>query len=619
MRKVVSTFLMVFLATALSTASPHKLVNVDFQDADLVQVLKFVAKEMGRNCYIGPEVRGKVNLKADGIPLEQVLKRALAQQSTAYDYKLVGTNTLVVATGEKLAEIQDPILSVPAGQLRSAIAVGADPLTLSAPSPAPPPPAPPANAPVDYNTESYDSISETGYREVSKEPLSTFSIDVDTGSYSNVRRFLKTGEMPPKDAVRIEELINYFSYQFGRPKGDDPFTVTTELADCPWNNGHQLLQVALAAPALQSEETPPRNLVFLLDVSGSMSSPDKLPLLLKGLELLVSTLRPEDHVSIVVYAGASGTVLGPTPGDQKVTILNALGRLSAGGSTNGGAGIELAYALASENFQKDAINRVILASDGDFNVGIASRGALIELIEKKRESGIFLTVLGFGTGNLKDSNMEQLADKGNGNYAYIDNLMEAKKVLVDEASSTLITVAKDVKLQLEFNPLKVASYRLIGYENRRLNNEDFQDDKKDAGEIGAGHTVTALYEIVPGQSQAANLRYQQEAAPSDKARSNETALVKVRYKEPDGQKSKLLEIVVDDRPAPFVEASENLRFASSVAAVGMLLQDSEFKGTASYEEALGWAREALGEDGYGYRREFVRLVELAQILAKPVR
>ena len=611
MRKVVLILLLTLLAVIQSVASPSKLVSFEFQDADLVYVLKFLAKEMDRNCYVAPEVKGKVTLKVEGISLEDALRLVLAQQSTAYGYKLVGSKTLVVADPKKLAEIQDTILSPP----RSALAVGADPfVALSAPSPAPPPPS----MPVEYSTESYDRIYETGYREVTKEPLSTFSVDVDTAAYSNVRRFLRNGKMPPRDAVRIEELINYFSYQFARPEGDVPFIVTTELAVCPWAEGHQILQVALAAPALQTEETPPRNLVFLLDVSGSMSSPDKLPLLQAALKLLVKTLRPEDHVSIVVYAGASGKVLGPTPGDQKDRIINALGRLNAGGSTNGGAGIELAYSLASEHYQKGAINRVILASDGDFNVGTTSRGALIELIEGKRESGIFLTVLGFGTGNLKDSTMEQLADKGNGNYAYIDNLMEAKKVLVDEASSTLITVAKDVKVQVEFNPLKVASYRLIGYENRRLNNEDFQDDKKDAGEIGAGHTVTALYEIVPGISKATNLRYQQEPIPSESATTDEAALVKVRYKEPDASQSKLLEFVVNSQPEPFLQASENLRFASSVAAVAMLLQDSEHKGSASYDEALEWARGAVGEDPYGYRGEFIRLTELAQILSSPI-
>ena len=466
----------------------------------------------------------------------------------------------------------------------------------------------------EYNTESYDHIEETGFKEVSAAPLSTFSVDVDTAAYSNLRRFIQSGRKPPKDAVRIEEMLNYFTYEFDKPERGEAFSVTSELSACPWNEENQLLQVALAAPELKMENVPPRNLVFLLDVSGSMSSPDKLPLLKGALKLLVNSLRSEDTVSIVVYAGASGTALEPTSGEQREQILQALENLSAGGSTNGGAGIQLAYSLAAENFQKGAINRVILATDGDFNVGVASRGELKRLIEEKRASGVFLTVLGFGSGNLKDSSMEQLADTGNGNYAYIDTLMEAKKVLVEEAGGTLVTVAKDVKLQLEFNPLRVKSYRLLGYENRRLANEDFANDKKDAGEMGAGHSVTALYEIVPGESGKTDLRYQGGRETTDAARSGELALVKVRYKAPDGDTSRLKEFPVTAQATPFLKASENLRFAASVASVGMLLRDSEFKGDSSYNGALEWAKGALGEDEGGYRREFVKLVELVRVL-----
>lgn len=568
--------------------------------------------------YLGPDVRGKVTLKLDKVPGRTALQKVLDSQNIKYELKFVNRESVVVALKHNLDSV---VAQVPVPPPEVAKQDEEDAVNRAAP---PPPSAKPrvskmatgrrGIAPTNFNTESYDHIDESGFKEVSSNPLSTFSIDVDTAAYSNIRRFIQKGQKPPKDAVRIEEMLNYFTYQYPKPKKDEPFSVSTELSTCPWNSKTQLLQVGLAAPGLQMESTPPRNLVFLLDVSGSMNNPDKLPLLKGALKLLVNTLRPEDTVSIVVYAGASGMVLEPTSGEQRDAILGALSKLQAGGSTNGGAGIELAYKLASENFQKNAINRVILATDGDFNVGVASRGALKRLIEEKRETGIFLTVLGLGTGNLKDSSMEQLADAGNGNYAYIDTLMEAKKVLVEEAGGTLVTVAKDVKLQLEFNPLKVKSYRLVGYENRRLANEDFDNDKKDAGEMGAGHTVTALYEIVPGKSGDPNLRYQQGGQATDAAKSGELALVKVRYKSPDGDKSKLREFAVKTEPEPFAKASENLRFAASVASVGMLLRDSEFKGDSSYDGALEWAKGALGEDQGGYRREFVRLVELVQAL-----
>lgn len=618
MHKKFLSLCLLLLLTCCALAARNVLITRDFQNEDLVSALRSIATEMKVDLYLGPDLHGTVTLQLDKVPGRLALEKVLATQRVKYELKFVNRNAVVVALKENLDAV---VAQVPVPPPEAA---EQDEEKVNAPAPPPPPTSMPRKsvasgyrgeiaAPV-HNTESYDYIDETGFKEVNANPLSTFSIDVDTAAYSNIRRFIQKGQKPPKDAVRIEEMLNYFTYQYAKPEKDEPFSVSTELSTCPWNSENQLLQVGLAAPQLQTNNVPPRNLVFLLDVSGSMNSPDKLPLLKGALKLLVNTLRPEDTVSIVVYAGASGVVLEPTSGEQRDEILQSLDKLSAGGSTNGGAGIKLAYGLASENFQKNAINRVILATDGDFNVGVASRGELKRLIEEQRETGIFLTVLGLGTGNLKDSSMEQLADAGNGNYAYIDTLMEAKKVLVEEAGGTLVTVAKDVKLQLEFNPLKVKSYRLVGYENRRLANEDFDNDQKDAGEMGAGHTVTALYEIIPGKSGDANLRYQSGRQTTDAARSGELALVKVRYKAPDGDQSKLKEFAVTAQPEPFAKASENLRFAASVASVGMLLRDSEFKGDSSYDGALEWARSALGDDKGGYRREFVRLIELVQAL-----
>ncbi|VGO16708.1 hypothetical protein PDESU_05299 [Pontiella desulfatans] len=463
---------------------------------------------------------------------------------------------------------------------------------------------------VAFNTEQYDKIDEPGFKTALENPLSTFSIDVDTASYANVRRFLNDGRLPPPDAVRIEEMINYFSYDYPQPDGKDPFSVSMELAQCPWNKEHQLAMIGLQGQRVELGELPPNNLVFLLDVSGSMNNYDKLPLLKKAMQLLADNLRPTDKVSIVVYAGAAGLVLEPT--SDKGEILEAIDRLQAGGSTAGGAGIKLAYQVAQDNLIKNGNNRVILATDGDFNVGASSDGELVRLIEEKRESGVFLTVLGFGSGNLKDSKMEKLADKGNGNYAYIDDILEAKKVLVSEMGGTLVTIAKDVKIQVEFNPAQVKAYRLVGYENRMLANEDFDDDKKDAGELGAGHTVTALYEIIPAGSPepvhaAGTLVYQKsEVVPSD-----DLMTVKLRYKRPDGDTSKLISHSVKmQSSAP----SENLRFASAVAEFGMLLRDSEHKGDASFKETVRRAKAAKGQDEEGYRAEFIRLLEKAQLL-----
>ena len=473
-----------------------------------------------------------------------------------------------------------------------------------------------------FNTENYNRIDDNPFHRVGNDPLSTFSIDVDTASYSNMRRFITQGQLPPKDAVRIEELINYFPYNYPQPTGNRPFSVTTEVTSAPWNPQHKLVQVGLQGKRLENETLPPSNLVFLIDVSGSMGEPDKLPLVQQSLKLLVNKLRPEDRVSLVVYAGNAGVVLPATPGNQKTKILAAIDRLQAGGSTAGGQGIELAYKIAKQNFLKSGNNRVILATDGDFNVGVSSDAELTRLIEQKRDQGIFLTVLGFGTGNYKDGKMEQLADKGNGNYAYIDTLLEAKKVLVNDIRGTLFTIAKDVKIQVEFNPAKVQAYRLIGYENRLLQNQDFNDDKKDAGEIGAGHSVTALYEIIPTGTKSDvklpevdPLRYQRSGVTATDTADNEMMLVKLRYKLPQDNTSQLITQTIKDSDFQINQTpSTNLRFAAAVATFGMILRDSEYKGNANYDLVMKLATQGQGEDQEGYRGEFIRLVEQSREL-----
>ncbi len=473
--------------------------------------------------------------------------------------------------------------------------------------------------PAGFNREAYDHILDNPFLAVASNPLSTFSIDVDTASYANVRRFLTSGQLPPKDAVRIEELVNYFRYEYPEPEGDSPFSISTEVGRCPWKPEHRLALVGLRGRSLDEENLPPRNLTFLLDVSGSMNSPDKLPLLKRAMGVLVDTLREEDRVAIVVYAGASGLVLSPTSGAGRGEILAALNSLRAGGSTAGGAGIELAYRVASDNYIEGGINRVILATDGDFNVGVSSEGDLVRLIEQKRETGVFLSVLGFGRGNIQDSKMEKLADHGNGNYSYIDSFREARKVLGTEAGGTLVTIAKDVKIQVEFNPARVSAYRLIGYENRALRAEDFADDRKDAGEIGAGHTVTALYEIVPVgvdiELPAVDpLKYQRPAVAVSGSGTPEMLTVKLRHKQPTGTRSRLQSVAVAD-VEPGTEASADLRFSSAVAAFGMLLRDSEHKGSASWPQVIDLARGAVGPDLEGHRTEFLVLARNAETLA----
>ncbi|MCH9034092.1 MAG: VWA domain-containing protein [Planctomycetes bacterium] len=457
-------------------------------------------------------------------------------------------------------------------------------------------------------------MAENPFLMVTQSPLSTFSIDVDTASYANVRRFLTAGRLPPAGAVRIEEMINYFNYDYPLPTGDDPFSVNIEVADCPWNADHRLARIGIKGWEFDDEDRPTANLVFLIDVSGSMQQPNKLPLVKKSLELLVSELADDDQVAMVVYAGASGLVLDSTPCKTRSTIFDALDRLQAGGGTNGAAGIQLAYDVAEENFIEGGINRVILATDGDFNVGVTSRDDLTSLIEEKAKTGVFLSVLGFGMGNLKDATLETLADKGNGNYAYIDTLAEAQKVLIEQMGGTLITIAKDVKIQVEFNPLVVSAYRLIGYENRLLAARDFNDDTKDAGEIGAGHTVTAFYEIVPvgiepDLPDVDPLKYQEFAGePSEAAETGELMTVKLRYKQPDGDTSKLIEIPVVDQGWTLDDASDDFVFAASVASFGMLLRGSEHRGAFTYDDVLEMAESAMREDALGYRSEFVDLV-----------
>jgi Ca-activated chloride channel homolog len=467
------------------------------------------------------------------------------------------------------------------------------------------------------NTESYTAIDENRFLAAVAHPLSTFSIDVDAASYSNVRRFLSEGTLPPKDAVRLEELVNYFPYGYADETGRHPFAVNTEVGPCPWAPAHRLVRIGLQAPRVAVRDLPPSNLVFLIDVSGSMLSPDKLPLVQQAFRALVRELRAEDHVAIVVYAGAAGLVLPATSGADKATILDAIDRLQAGGSTAGGAGLRLAYDVAREHFDAEGNNRVLLATDGDFNVGVSSDAEMVRLVEQRREDGTFLTVLGFGSGNLKDSKMEQMADKGNGHFAYIDSFREARKVFVQEFGATLFTVAKDVKLQVEFNPARVQSYRLLGYENRLLAREDFADDRKDAGELGAGRAVTALYEVVPAgddglATRGDSLTYQQITVRPAARRSAELLTLRLRYKDPHGTTSRLLEAPVLDRGG--AAASEDMRFASAVAEFALLLRDSEHKGRASYEQVLALARGARGADPEGYRAEFIGMVETARAL-----
>ena len=490
-------------------------------------------------------------------------------------------------------------------------------------APLSPPPADRLSLPsAPFNTESYDHIADNPFVLVATDPRSTFSVDVDTASYAIVRRFLNGGQLPPRDAVRIEELVNYFPYAYEPPKDGRPFAVHLDAASCPWSPGHRLVRVALKGREVPRAERSPANLVFLLDVSGSMDEPNKLPLVQAAMRLLVGELQPSDRVAIVVYAGAEGLALPSTPVADRGAVVSAIESLSPGGGTHGSAGIRLAYETAAAHFIKGGINRVILATDGDFNIGVTNPGDLIRLIEDKAQTGVFLTALGFGMGNLKDATLEKLADHGNGNYAYVDSLMEARKVLVEQLGATLVTIAKDVKLQVEFNPRQVKAFRLIGYENRVLAHQDFNDDKKDAGDIGAGHTVTAFYEIVPpGQPVDAPaldpLKYQLPPPPSSSAPDDgELLTLKLRYKEPAADQSQLLEVSLKDEGQPFASADPAFRFAASVASFGMLLRDSPYKGQADYTKVPAWGGKGHFPEETALRSEFFRLVESAGSMAR---
>lgn len=549
--------------------------------------------------YIGYEVKeakacaGKpvnVKLKASSMKLEEMV---------------------VVAEDRKADEYERPVLSKAKKEMSSLSTPGVAGYANRTYAPQP-----------NFNTEDYDRIQENRFHRATQEPQSTFSIDVDAASYSNLRRFINNGQRPPEDAVRIEEMINYFDYEYAEPTGKHPFSITTEVSDCPWQPKHRLVHIGLQGKHTPSENLPAANLVFLIDVSGSMNAANKLPLVQTSFKLLADQLRPQDRVAIVVYAGAAGLVLEPTTGNNKTKIKEAIDKLQAGGSTAGGEGIRLAYQTAKEHFIKGGNNRVILASDGDFNVGVSSDGELVRIVEEERKSGVYLTVLGYGMGNYKDNKLQKLADSGNGNHAYIDNLDEARRVLVSEFGGTMYTIAKDVKLQLEFNPAVVQGYRLIGYENRVLNNADFDDDQKDAGELGAGHTVTALYEIIPVGIESKflaadkDLKYQQRDLTPTANRSNELLTVKFRYKAPEADNSQLMEEIVMDKKINLDKSSDNFRWSAAVATFGMLLRKSEFKGDANYEQCKKLAAGARGKDTEGYRAEMIRMIESVGLMGK---
>lgn len=472
--------------------------------------------------------------------------------------------------------------------------------------------------PISHNTEEYDLIRENEFLDAQQNPLSTFSIDVDNASYSNIRRYLDY-ELPPVDAVRLEEMINYFTYDYPQPQGLNPFSITTEVAEAPWNRDHYLIHIGLQGKSLEMENLKASNLVFLIDCSGSMSDANKLPLLKNALKILLEQMGPNDKIAIVAYAGAAGLVLPSTPATEQKKILKALNDLKAGGSTAGGEGIQLAYQVAKENIIPEGNNRVILATDGDFNVGVSSSADLVRMIEEKRKDNIYLTICGLGMGNYKDGRMEQISNAGNGNYFYIDNIREAQKVFGREMRANMFTIAKDVKMQVEFNPARVKAYRLIGYENRKLANEDFADDTKDAGELGAGHTVTALYEIIPADSDesvrsTAELKYQQSELSQQAINGKEMMTLKLRYKPIDSEKSTLLEKVVYDDVSTLQNTSANYRFSAAVAGFGLLLRQSRFKGNVTYDQVVDIAKSALGTDTNGDRAEFVQLVEQAKVL-----
>lgn len=613
MGKKLFIIILLLLTAVTAWAMPENLTGrintfevsaaIEAQSMPLENLLDLLSKQSGVCITAVPEVAGlKVDLL---IPAGERLEQILAALCNKYylTYKMnEAKNAVIVFKGYDLEHPRANVTAKHFAMSAPELAMG----VYAAPAAGYMPPV--------FNTEEYGHNYDNSYQDVAKMPLSTFSIDVDTAAYSNVRRHINGGGLPPADAVRTEELINYFTYDYPQPSGEHPFSVTTEVQTCPWQPQHKLVMLNLQGKNISADDMPPGNLVFLIDVSGSMGQPNKLPLLKTAFKMLVKQLRAQDNVAIVVYAGSAGVILEPTPGSEKETIINAIDKLEAGGSTAGGEGIGLAYKLAKEHFIPSGNNRVILATDGDFNVGVTSEGALTRLIEERRDDGIFLSVLGFGMGNIKDNKMELLADKGNGNYAYIDNAMEAKKVVVGQLAGTLYTIAKDVKFQVEFNPAKVKYYRLVGYENRVLENRDFNDDRKDAGDMGAGHAVTAFYEIIPaGSDESAGstdpLLYQQSVlVPSD-----DLLQVKIRYKKPEEDESILFAQNIGAGEV-YGNPSENFRFAAAVAEYALLLRNSEYKGQASYGHVLDVAKSAKGADPEGYRAEFIKLVEISRLL-----
>jgi Ca-activated chloride channel family protein len=470
----------------------------------------------------------------------------------------------------------------------------------------------------DFNTEEYSRIKENDFFETLKDPMSTFGADVDAASYSNFRRFVQMGNIPHADVIRTEEMVNYFDYDYKEPTGKDPLSINIEYGETPWNKKSNLVHIGLKGKVLKKEQQLQNNLVFLIDVSGSMSDENKLPLLKRSFKLLVESLADDDYVSMVVYAGNAGLVLPPTKAKKKDVIMDALDKLNAGGSTAGGAGIELAYKTALENFNPQGNNRVILATDGDFNVGISNTGELVKFVEEKKNQGIFLTILGFGMYNYKDDRLQQLADKGNGKHFYIDNIMEAKKVLVNELTSTIYRIAKDTKIQVEFNPAQIAKYRLIGYENRLLENKDFEDNTKDAGEVGSGHTVTAIYEVIPANRDSLlkvnKTKYMESSITKEALNSDEILTVRIRYKESDGEKSKEFSQTLKSQPLPLNKTSDNFRFSAAIVELSNILRDSAFKGTSNMENVIKQAKGAKGQDENGYRAEFIDLCERVKIM-----
>jgi Ca-activated chloride channel family protein len=589
-----------------------KLEITDDKTVLIVSAVGFETKEI----RVGKDEKLTIRLKTSTQSLQEVVIKARGNEIKKDDQVYVGAAKTYIARNQAVT-LQGSVSAVTIGGYNSLQAQRA-PMAYDLDGRY-------FNRPKYGDREGYDHISENPFLTVSDNPLSTFSIDVDAASYSNVRRILKSGQLPQEGAVRIEEMINYFGYQYTQPAGKDPFAVHTEVAVCPWNINHQLVLIGLQGRKIDASILRRGNFTFLVDVSGSMMSPDKLPLVQSSLRLLVDQLREEDKVAIVVYAGNAGLVLPPTSGDRKAEIKQAIDRLEAGGSTAGGAGIQLAYKVARENFDKEGNNRVILCTDGDFNVGQSSDDALEKMIENERKSGVYLTVLGYGTGNYQDAKMQKLADKGNGNHAYIDGISEAKKVLVNEFAGTMFTIANDVKLQVEFNPAKIKGYRLIGYENRMLAKEDFNNDKKDAGELGSGHTVTALYEVVPqgvdvpGEPAIDPLRYQipLKAITAEQTKySDELMTVKLRYKQPGSEQSLLVSHPVKGVPVSIDRSSTNFRFATAVASFGMMLRNSEHKGDVSYRSIRLLAQDALGDDREGYRKEFLELVDIAGRISK---